>query len=206
MVDRKNNLGIWLTGYRNEKGKYLHTRSGSLWSSMQARCSGDESFLEHHPTYAGSENRFSSFQSFCEWAITQPGYLNKDNDGYSWQLDKDLYSLGNKVYSVDTCCFVPRSVNSLLTLCKSSRGELPLGVISSKGKFRSFISENAKRFALGTFACPIEAHRAWQIRKAAAIRSAIKNLDSCHVKAILGLDMHASLIESDIREFRETVR
>ena len=32
---------------------------------------------------------------------------------YGWELDKDILEKGNKTYSPETCCFVPRVINSL---------------------------------------------------------------------------------------------
>ena len=47
-------------------------------------------------------------------------------------MDKDILVKGNKVYSPDTCRFVPQYINSLLTNAAAIRGELPCGVVALK--------------------------------------------------------------------------
>ena len=46
-----------------------------------------------------------------------------------WELDKDILVKGNKIYSPDTCCFVPKEVNTVFTKRQSKRGDYPIGVI-----------------------------------------------------------------------------
>ena len=43
-------------------------------------------------------------------------------------LDKDILCKGNKIYSRDTCIFVPQRINLLFTKRDNSRGDNPIGV------------------------------------------------------------------------------
>lgn len=118
--------------------KYL-ARSGSkttaeytAWASMLRRCK--ESTWIRQPTYVGttcSEN-FKNYSFFYEWCQKQVGFGERDSAGNKWQLDKDLLVKGNKIYSEDTCVFVPPVLNLLLSRCSSSKGDFPLGVSWSK--------------------------------------------------------------------------
>ena len=47
----------------------------------------------------------------------------QDYDGK--HLDKDLLVCNNKVYSPETCVFVPREINQFLTKSNNSRGKYP---------------------------------------------------------------------------------
>ena len=47
-------------------------------------------------------------------------------------LDKDILHKGNKIYSDETCCFVPEKINTLLIKCDKSRGDCPIGVTYRK--------------------------------------------------------------------------
>ena len=68
-------------------------------------------------------------------------------------LDKDILFKGNKVYSPETCCFVPHAVNTLFLNGKKNRGDFPLGVHfdKSKGKYRAEMSFMGRQIKLGTF-------------------------------------------------------
>lgn len=107
------------------------TKRYALWNSLLKRCYCPER-QKKQPTYIGcsvSEN-FKSYSYFHEWCQSQIGY---NQSGF--QLDKDLLLRGNKLYSEDTCVFVPRGLNVLLTTCKTARGKLPVGVSVHQGKF-----------------------------------------------------------------------
>lgn len=73
--------------------------------------------------------------------------------GMSLDLDKDILFKGNKVYSPETCCFVPHAINTLFLSKKADRGAYPIGVSydKSKGKFRAEMSFMGEQIKLGTF-------------------------------------------------------
>ena len=97
------------------KGKrnISHTREYSLWYSMMYRCYSEKS-LEKHPTYRNVTvcERWHDLQNFLKDLPLIEGYeLWLNNDNYC--LDKDLKQQGidNKVYSLDTCCFITNEEN-----------------------------------------------------------------------------------------------
>ena len=71
----------------------------------------------------------------------------------SLDLDKDILFKGNKVYSPETCCFVPHAINTLLLSKKADRGDYPIGVSyeKDKKKFRAEMSFMGRQIKLGTF-------------------------------------------------------
>lgn len=68
-------------------------------------------------------------------------------------LDKDIMVKGNKVYSPETCVFVPHTINALLSNCKQKRGKYPVGVSydKSKGKYRAALKVGDRNIKLGHY-------------------------------------------------------
>ena len=100
----------------------------TTWGNMLLRCT-KKSWIKR-PRYKGticSEN-FKSYSFFYEWCNNQIGFGNVDERGNTWHLDKDLLVKGNKIYSEDTCVFVPHRINVLLTKNNVNRGGNPVGV------------------------------------------------------------------------------
>lgn len=103
---------------------------------MMRRCY-DPKYHEKEPTYKGCEvcKEWLNFQMFAEWY-----YKNHyEIEGQRICLDKDILLKGNKIYSADTCIFVPHRINSLFVKSYKLRGELPIGVSYHKRdkKFRA---------------------------------------------------------------------
>ena len=145
----------------------------NTWQRMLERCK--EKCWVKHPTYIDtncSEN-FKSYSFFYEWCQEQVGFGNKDNWGRYWHLDKDLLIKGNKIYSEDTCVFVPQKINSLLTKCNSSRGEYPIGVSWHKAssKFNAVCSNgHSNQKYLGLFSTVEEAFSVYKTFKEGLIK------------------------------------
>jgi len=139
-----------------------------LWTDMLQRCFS-EKCKQKYPTYKDvtcSKDWFS-VTKFIEDVSQMRGY------GLSgWALDKDILVKGNKLYSKDTCCFVPAEVNQLLVKCDKSRGEWPVGVYFHKasGKFMASLAINGKRKHLGLFNTPEEAFQVYKLAKEAYIK------------------------------------
>ena len=146
-----------------------NTKEYDLWNSMLKRCYSD-TYKKKKPTYEGCEvsNNFKSYKYFYEWCHEQIGFGNKD-----WHLDKDLLIKGNKVYSENTCIFIPAEINSLLTKREASRGEHLIGVCWDKtaNAFKATVKKNkGKQEHLGYFATELEAFNAYKQAKEAFVK------------------------------------
>lgn len=141
-------------------------RAYATWNHMLARV--EQKYTEKYPTYSGTSvaPEFHRFADFASWAMRQVGW---DAEGY--QLDKDLICKGNRVYSPDTCVFVPKAINVLLTKTEKLRGALPIGVKAQKyERFSARIKIDSQDTYLGTFGTPGEAFAAYKAAKEANIK------------------------------------
>ena len=149
------------------------TKEYELWQSMLRRCYSDSS-KKKCPTYEGCEvsAKFKSFEYFYEWCNKQIGFYNQGNEN-PFHLDKDLLIKGNKVYSEDSCVFIPSEINLLLTKRTASRGEYLIGVSWHKTKkaFVARVNKNkGKPEWLGLFKTEIEAFNTYKTAKEAFIK------------------------------------
>ena len=139
-----------------------------VWKGMLERCYSDK-FQAKKPTYKGcivSEN-FVCYPYFKDWCNKQIGF-----DQVGWHLDKDILSKGNKVYSEDTCCFVPQEINSLLVRSNATRGKHPLGVsyLTRLGMFEASVSLCGRNKRIGRFYNAQEAFYAYKEVKESHIK------------------------------------
>lgn len=107
-----------------------YAKAYSCWADMLRRCY-DPNFHERRPTYkmCTVAKEFHKFSEFLKWHISETG---SDNGG--WALDKDILVKGNKIYSEDTCCFVPPEINSAVITSSKKRGTNPIGVHYDKAR------------------------------------------------------------------------
>lgn len=126
--DFKDSVGDWVYRYTEEDGTRYFTRAGMLYHALKQRVNPDGAKQKASPLYSGCTNGFSDFQDFSEWCQYQIGY------NHDFHLDKDLLIKGNKVYSKDTCVFLPQEVNKLLTKRQRFRGDLPIGLTWEKNR------------------------------------------------------------------------
>ena len=136
------------------KDAYLY----NIWAVMLQRgfCKLTK---EKFPTYRDATvcKEWLDFQVFAEWCYNQKGCKSVDKLGNKFQLDKDILVKDNKTYSPDTCCFVPKYINTLLTKSKRGRGS-PVGVYPNRnGTFTTKLLTFNKRVYLGTFTTSDEA-------------------------------------------------
>lgn len=145
-------------GRVKENGK--HIKAYRAWISMLSRCYGKKE-LVHRPSYIGCSvcDEWLLFSNFKRW------YDENYIDGF--QLDKDLLVKGNKVYSPETCCFVPIEINCFLLESNLSRGESgEKGVYKTKNNtYIAGYSENGKRVYLGSFKTLELAKKAYALSK-----------------------------------------
>ena len=86
-------------------------------------------------------------------------------------LDKDIIKKGNKVYSPNTCVFVPHSINTLFVKSNKVRGEYYIGVYKNGNKFEAQLSKgNGKQIPLGLYDTPEEAFLTYKQAKEAYIK------------------------------------
>jgi len=137
-------------------GKQVICPFYAKWSSMIERCYS-ENLHKRQPTYKGCTvcDEWLLFSRFKSWMIKQ--------EWEGKQLDKDILTQGNKIYSPKTCLFVTKEVNGLLTDSKSSRGSYPQGVYYHNGtkNFMARCSSGGKRIYIGYYENPKEAHKAY---------------------------------------------
>ena len=151
----------------------VKTKEYVLWTNMLVRCYSDSS-KKKRPTYEGCEvsDNFKNYEYFYEWCNKQIGFTNEGN-GNPFQLDKDLLIKSNKVYSEDTCVFIPAEINTLLIKCVATRGEHLIGVSWHKTR-KAFVAKvnksKGKREYLGSFNTEIEAFNAYKQVKEAFIK------------------------------------
>lgn len=154
-------------GYIGE-GKYKVSENGKeteiyrIWRGVLCRCYVSR-IHEKHPTYKDCEmcEEWHNFQNFAEWY--EENYY--EIEGEKMCLDKDILFKGNKLYSPNTCVFVPHNVNSLFTKGDSVRGELPIGVAIDKrqNKYQAQCrNQYNKRKWLGYYNTPEEAFQVYK--------------------------------------------
>lgn len=127
-----------------------------FWTRMLERCYSKK-IHDKYPTYVGCtpSANFIYYTYFYEWCIDQVGFSNK-----GWNLDKDILIKGNKLYSEDTCVFVPQDINKLFTKTNALRGNCPIGVSYNTRDevYETSVSMGQnKNHRLGCFDNPIDA-------------------------------------------------
>lgn len=151
-------------------GAHVSTIDGKMtpqyrtWTHMLERSYSAKYHLRK-PTYIGITvcDEWLNFQVFAAWYDTN-FYAVEDQE---MAIDKDILSKGNKVYSPETCVFVPQSVNSLFTKRDAKRGKTPLGVSWYKsGKYQASCSTGKGKLQyLGLFTTPEEAFLSYKAFK-----------------------------------------
>ena len=142
-----------------------HPREYSIWNGVRQRCY-NENIRHLTPSYQGVEmsENFKKYSYFKEWCNKQVGF---DQEG--WQLDKDILVKGNKLYSEDTCCFVPPEINCLVLKADRIRGKYPVGVYHDTSKtqkrFSARVSKNGKHKRFGSYKTPEEAFYVYKREK-----------------------------------------
>lgn len=158
-------------GYIGE-GKYSkksHRKIHIKWDNMLSRCY-DKNTQENQPSYkkCSVDIKWYNFQNFAEW------YEEYYREGF--HLDKDLLFKGNKIYSPETCVFVPPVINTQFAKRNKMRGIYPIGVSYDKkrGKFQASCRVNGKQKNLGRFDIPKDAFQSYKVAKEKEIKRLTK--------------------------------
>jgi len=130
------------------------------WRKMIVRCYS-EGELKKHITYINCYvcEEWKTYSNFKKWF--------DENYVSGYELDKDLLIKNNKIYSPQTCCFIPHRINSILTKSNSTRGKNPIGVYfnKSKGGYTASVCENKYRFNSPVFKTKDDAFNAYKKEK-----------------------------------------
>lgn len=143
----------------NDLDNISHTKLYRTWKSMFARCY-DPKLHEKQPTYIGCsvDPRWYYLSNFKKWF--DENYV----EGYA--LDKDLIVKGNKVYSPDTCCFIPQEINKMLTKSDKVRSKYYIGVYKQLNRYVARFIDRC----VGSFLTPEEAFVAYKNAKESYIK------------------------------------
>jgi len=157
------------TGYIGE-GHYSFKSNENMhksWVHIMER-GYDSKLKEKYNTYKNVtvDPYFHNLQNFGKWY--DENYY--EFEGETMCLDKDILIKGNKIYSPNTCCFVPQYINVLFTKCDKTRGDLPLGVTQKYKKYYSHISIKNENQKIGGFDIPEEAFYAYKEAKETEIK------------------------------------
>lgn len=171
-------------------------REYALWGAMLSRV---ERF-EDNPSYKDVEVHplWCNFQLFAQWCNSQKNFNSKDDMGRYYQLDKDILVRESRLYSPETCCFVPQEINKLILDNKYRRGSNPVGVIYCK-RDKKYIAQirdgsvNRKQKRLGSFDNPLDAFLVYKEAKEARIKEVAERwkdkIDGKVYKALLAWEI-----------------
>lgn len=133
-------FGVGIVGYEEVCFSGKMSKEYTVWKRMLERCYCDKlkNRCKTYKTCSSSES-FKVFPLFKKWCLSQKGYSTLDEKGNLFALDKDILIKGNKVYSEETCCFVPQEVNNLFIKRKFVRWNRPIDSFEHKEKaFRDY--------------------------------------------------------------------
>ena len=165
---------VYGVGYVGE-GEYKCRENGKdtkvyrTWYDMLRRCY-DEKNLKRNPTYVNCKvsESFHNFQNFAKWYYDNYYQI----EGERMELDKDILVKHNKIYSPETCVFVPETINLLFTKRQNDRGESVIGTsLYKNGKYVVHCSlinpetGKSKSKYLGTYDTEIEAFEVYKYYK-----------------------------------------
>lgn len=156
----------------------MNKKAYTTWKSMLERAYSPI-LHEKYPTYKNVTvcEEWHNFQIFAKWM--EVNYVE------GWELDKDLISGDNKLYSPKTANFIPKAVNNFLrkgqlTNTSGYTGLAKLG----DGKWLASKKINGKTTRLGVFNNVEDAIRAYENARgleAAKLRLKYKGILPCRI-------------------------
>lgn len=169
----------------------IRTRTYATWAGMISRC-----YRTDNPKYSTYEDcsvceEWHNYQNFAAWLVNQVGWSSNED----WNLDKDIILEGNRLYSPETCAWVPRKINNILPSARKKLSSHPVGVWKSKtsGKFHAYCTNYAgERVFLGSFdreddALKVRVDYKNSVLRDAAMRWKGKIDDKVYIKLLKGI-------------------
>ena len=131
-VSNPNHPSVFGVGINDVSGSIpANDKRYTLWCSIIRRAYSD---VYHHikPTYRDVEvcDRWKRFSNFAEDIVKIPFYEKCITDKY--ELDKDILGGDLRIYSPETVCFIPRSVNIFFSRNTQKQSNLPTGITFNK--------------------------------------------------------------------------
>ena len=193
-------FGVGYIGSGKYKGGKHGSKAYQYWYGMIRRCYSNE-YLDKNPSYSDCYvcDEWLNFQNFAMWF----------NDNYYeipdhiMNLDKDVLISGNKIYSPDTCCFIPNNINMLFRPEDfEGRYGHPPGVKQIKGskkhKYEAKIRTKGSDVHIGTFDTWEEAYNAYK-----AVREKIVKDTAEKYKDVIPDKVYRSMIQFALKEVKE---
>lgn len=179
-------------------GGEVYTKTNSKcaydrWVSMLCRCFNTDSknYIEnYHRVRVCSE--WCNFQNFAKWWYSQTGCANK-----GWQLDKDILSCGNGLYSPETCCIVPKEIN-MAVITSRVEGDFKYGSDYKEDLNKYAVRVNRSGLGqryVGLYAAMEDAAEAYRLEKARYVRELAEKF-----KEHIDSTVYSKLIEWVVRE------
>jgi len=160
--------GFYKSRVKGVKGK---TKPYACWENMLARCYYPKT--SRYEAYGGKGvtvcDEWHNLQIFGKWF--------DENYRGGQALEKDILVPNSKVYSPETCCFVPQAINGVLVNssinCKYSK--LPVGVRSSGAcNYQAYTSIRGVVTLLGNYPTPEIAYAVYIIAKQRYVDDLVK--------------------------------
>lgn len=145
----------------------------SVWEKMLSRCYIYKECTTYY-NICEIDPMWFNFQEFARFYVEHPFRIE------GWDLDKDILVKGNKLYSPETCCFVPNEINKAVQLSKprkDAENKLPVGVrfddslkkSTRKYMWRCVVPDGTTNI-VGRCTTPEEAFHHYKIAKEARLR------------------------------------
>ena len=187
---QKHRKPIYGVGINDVNDIVAGDRCYATWRGMFQR-SYSEKWHKRYPSYASCRvcEEWKLFSQFRKW------FNEHYEEGYD--LDKDLFSGDELIYSPQTCVFLPPEINKLIHRGNYS-GKLKLGVAKERDKYRASINADGVKLHLGLFDSEDEAHEAY-------VKSRLKHIKNVadyyyHTKQI-GPRVYKALLNIQIPEY-----
>lgn len=153
--------GIYYEGKYNKKN---HIRLYRAWTAMLCRCFDSSKQKASYKNCLISDE-FLDFQKFASWATTQIGSNQEE-----FQLDKDLLSSEEKIYSRSTCVFIPKKINMAITYGGRDKNSGLIGVVKIGNYYCAHVGTACKRKYISGFNSPESASEFYKFAKEERIR------------------------------------
>lgn len=132
---RNNIFGVGTFGIGVYKGHEngSQTKAYGTWHKMLERCYSkrDNKDFNAYKDCSVCEE-WHNFQNFAKWFYEN--YYEIENE--RMDLDKDIFGDNSRLYSPETCCFVPSKINSAITTHSVNK---TTGIVGIRKEFNKYI-------------------------------------------------------------------